>query len=301
VCYQPTGGIGVAGHLRCEIVEGHRYADDPEPSWYAGPSQHARSTDPEVSGSHPAGPYDSGIHERPSGAFRLPEQRPSTGPYGAAPDPVTSTGSHARPGEPEARAAYDSVRVPIRGPEYPTIRPTGAEPPAGATTYGSAAPESLVPLAEPTSLVPPIGNDRGLLEKPNDRDLLGKPNDRGLLGMPNDRGLLENPDDRGRFAKPAESVYSGRRPVSSFIVAGVMVVLLLPVARLLLDATFTGSPSARDIVPAVLLTLGFALTGIGLFAVASGRPLGRDAWLRPPVAYLPAGLILLLAAGLAVA
>ena len=224
-------------------MEGHRYADDPEPSWHPGPSQ------------YPTGPHDSGIHERPSGAFRLPEQQQpqrvaSTGPYGS---PET-TGSHARPGgEPETRAAYDSVRVPVRGPEYPTI-----PAPASTTTYG-AGPESLMPIAEPTSLVPPVAGTRPRL---------------------------------GRTT---------RRPVSSYIVAGVMIVLLLPVVRLLLNATFTGTPTARSVVPAVLLTLGFALTGIGLFAVAGGRPVGRDAWLRPPVAYLPAGLILLVAAGLAVA
>lgn len=243
VCYPPTSGIGAAGHLRCEIVEGHRYADDPEPSWHPGQSQ------------YPTGPHDSGIHERPSGAFRLPEQqqRVSAGPYGS---PET-TGSHARPGEPETRAAYDSVRVPVRGPEYPTI-PAPA-PPAATTYGGGAAPESLIPISEPTSLVPPVSGNRPRFEK------------------------------------------TARRPVSSFIVAGVMIVLLIPVVRLLVNVTFTGTPTARNIVPAVLLTLGFALTGIGLFAVAGGRSLGREAWLRPPVAYLPAGLILLVAAGLAVA
>ena len=101
--------------------------------------------------------------------------------------------------------------------------------------------------------------------------------------------------------RPGESVYQTRRTVSSFVVAIGMVVLMIPVVRLLLRATFTGTPSAANIVPSVLLTLGFVLTGIGLFAVAGNRPLDREAWLRPPVAYLPAGLVLLLAAGLAVA
>jgi hypothetical protein len=209
-------------------VEGHRYADD-EPSWYAGQGQYAHTTDPET----------SGIHERPSGAFRLPEQRPAANPY-ALTDPLATTGSHAFPAE---------ARIPVRGPEYPTIRPTAAEPP----------PEPpAAPLAAPTSLVPPVA------------------------------------------ARP-EGVYQSRRPVSSFVVAIVMVVLMIPVVRLLVSSTFTGDPSARGIVPAVLLTLGFTLTGIGLFTIARGGTISRESWLRPPVAYLPAGLILLLAAGLAVA
>jgi hypothetical protein len=282
VCYEPSSGIGVLGHLSCEIVDGHRYADDAEPGWYSGQSQYARATDPETTGSRGLGAstsgnisgttsgniYDSGVHERPSGAFRLPEQRPY-----ALPDAVTSTGSHARPAEPESQAAYDSVRIPVRGPEYPTIRPGGEPaPPAapGPTTYGSSAPEPVPPMAEPTTLVPPI-----------------------------------TPGGRPRFDQPrpgpAEGVYQSRRSISSYVVAIVMVVLLIPVVRLLVESTFTGDPSARSIVPAVLLTLGFTLSGIGLFAVAGGGPMTRDSWLRPPVAYLPAGLILLLAAGLAVA
>ncbi|MCO8271898.1 hypothetical protein M1L60_14985 [Actinoplanes sp. TRM 88003] len=211
-------------------MEGRRYADDAEPSWYSGPGQYPRTPESEVSGSIPANPYDSGIHERPSGAFRLPDQRAAA-----------TTGSHARPAEPE-------VRVPVRGTEYPTIRPTADVVPA--------TPE---PMAEPTALVPPVAPER------------------------------------------KEKVYQTRRPVTSIIVAVVMVVLMIPVVRLLFDATFTGDPNARGIVPAVLLTLGFTLTGIGLYSVARSGPVAREAWLRPPVAYLPAGLILLIAAGLAVA
>jgi hypothetical protein len=251
-------------------VDGHRYADDSEPSWYTG-SQYARSADSDVSGSHalggPAGSaagvggsaYDSGIHERPSGAFRLPEQRPGASAYPLA-DPLSTTGSHSLPAE-----SYDASRVPVRGPEYPTIRPPEAPGPATATYGAPAKNESPMPIAGPTSLVPPVSSDR-----------------------------FEQ-------ARAADSVYRTRRTASSFVVAAGMVVLMIPVVRLLLQATFTGTPSARNIVPAVLLTLGFALTGIGLFAVAGNRPASRDAWLRPPVAYLPAGLLLLLAAGLAVA
>jgi hypothetical protein len=236
-------------------VDGHRYADDSQPSWYTG-SQYARSGDAEVSGSHAVGggAYDSGVHERPSGAFRLPEQRPSNYPLT---DPLSATGSHALPAE-----TYETAgRVPVRGPEYPAVRPTsGPESPVRNEAYGAPG-RSAAPVAEPTSLVPPVGTQ----------------------------------------PRPGENVYRTRRTASSFVVAAGMVVLTIPVVRLLLHATFTGTPSARTIVPSVLLTLGFALTGIGLFAVAGSRPLNGEAWLRPPVAYLPAGLLLLLAAGLAVA
>lgn len=242
MCYGPSGGIGVRGHLRCDIVEGHRYADD-EPSWYPGPGQYSRSTDPDVSGSNPIGnPYDSGIHERPSGAFRLPDQRSAAANPYALTDPLNA----------ETTGGYDaSGRIPVRGPEYPTIRPTSDPTPAGAA-------ETLVP-----GVVPPVTGERP--------------------------------------ARPVDSVYQSRRPVSSFLVAIVMIVLMIPVVRLLIVETFSGDPTARGIVPAVLLTLGFTLTGIGLFAVARGGPLSRESWVRPPVAYLPAGLLLLLAAGLAVA
>ncbi|HEY0000614.1 MAG TPA: hypothetical protein VGB74_09175 [Actinoplanes sp.] len=211
-------------------MDGHRYADE-EPSWYSG------RPDPDSSGSHAVGnpydsgahavgnPYDSGVHERPSGAFRLPQQRP-VDPYALSGPAAPTTGGHARP------ADYDSGPIPDRGQEYPTVQPS----------------------IEP-----------------------------------------------GSAREQAAGIYQTRRPVSSMILSGVTFLLMIPVVHLLIDVTLASDPTPRTVVPTVVLTLGMTLTGMGLFAIARGGPVNRDVWLRAPVAYLPAGLILLLAAGLAVA
>ncbi|MFI1989336.1 hypothetical protein [Actinoplanes sp. NPDC020271] len=190
----------------------HRYADESGPTWYSG----SRYTDPP---RYPNEPETSGSHALredayDTGAVRLPEQRPA---------------------EPEPRSPYESGRIPVRGPEYPTIPP----PP---------------PVGRPTTVVPPVAAVRT------------------------------------------------RRPVSSVLVVIATLVLFLPTLRLLVSVTFASDPAARGIVPAVLLTLGLALTGFGLFTVGGNGVNGeRDAWLRAPLAYLPIGLILMVAAGLAVA
>lgn len=203
-------------------MDGHRrYADEPEPSWYTGQSQYSTP-------SHNGNPYDSGVHERPSGAFRLPEQRETDFAYAAG--------------------SRDDGKVPVRGPEYPAVRPTS-----------SSAPEAS--YQQPTTVVPPVA------------------------------------------PPPAEKrVYRSRRPVTALVLAAVTGVLLIPTLMLLGEATFgAGDPAAAAVVPAVLLTLGLPLTGYGLYALAAGGPVGREVWLRPPLAYLPVGLVLLLAAGVAVA
>lgn len=230
----------VPRRLSFTTVEGHRrYADEPEPKW----GQYTN-------------PYDSGVHERPSGAFRLPGERDQ-------PDPVTSTGSHARP---LVDQPQDQTRVPVRGPEYPTIRPTGgtsladAPPPA---TYGSQPGGAVAAYNEPTSVVPPVS--------------------------------------RFQPAGPKESVYRTKRPVAAILVGIVTVVLMIPSILLLVEVSFNRDLVARGVVPAVLLTLGLPLAGVGLYALAAGGPTGREAWLRTPFVYLPVGLVVLLAAGLAVA
>ena len=229
-----------------------------------------------------ASAYDSGIHERPSGAFRLPDQR-TADPYSAPPagyaasEPLTTSGSHTL-----SSADSGSIRMPVRGPEYPAVRPSGATSLADApavstvtttTTYGSGVNPGAVPepvssaYTDPTSMVPVAGDRYGTEQ-----------------------------------ARAADAVYSSRRPVSAVVFAIVTVVLMLPAVLLLIQATFVDDPTARGVVPAVLLTLGLPLTGFGLYSLAGGGRAGvRDAWLRPPLAYLPIGLVLLLAAGLGVA
>ncbi|GAA2472944.1 hypothetical protein [Winogradskya humida] len=217
-----------------------RYAEEPEPSWYAG--QRSPDTSGSFAAQNPgATSYDSGVHERPSGAFRLPDQRPAD-PY-ATPLSEPGAGSHAAP--PPSPAESGQIRIPVRGPEYPAIRPSGEA--------GFNDPTSMVPVA-------------------------------------------------GRQESRPESVYSASHPVSAIMFAVVTVILLVPSVLLLVQATFVDDPSARGVVPAVLLTLGLPLTGTGLYSLAAGGRAGtREAWLRPPLAYLPVGLLLLLAAGLGVA
>jgi hypothetical protein len=227
-------------------VVGHsRYSDEPEPGWYSG-----------------ASPYE----DRPSGAFRLPDQRSAETGYGPppyTPDPGASTGGIGVPDRDTG-----PVRMPVRGPEYPAVRPNGAASLADVPPYTAPpAPSSGMPAAgapdpEATGLVPPFTD----------------------------------------VARPAgEAVYRTRRPFSALLIAIVTILLLVPVVMLLVRVTFVDEPTVRGVVPAVLLTLGLPLTGVGLYALAAGGPAGRDVWLRPPVAYLPVGALLLLAAGLSVA
>ena len=277
-------------------MEGHRrYADEPEPSWYSGPDSYSGS----ASSASALNAYDSGVHERPSGAFRLPEQRDGdyavSSPYVTS-DPVTSTGSHSR----AASDPVDQVRVPVRGPEYPTIRPTGATSLADAppsTTYGGG---SSAPVSAPATYGAPA--TAGTAGPAPGSSAPGSPAAGGTVTPYNEPTSVVPPVSRfASDAKPAERVYRTRRPVSAVVVAVVTVLLMVPVVMLLIQATFVDDAAARGIVPAVLLALGLPLTGAGLYALAGGGPVTREALLRPPVAYLPVGLVLLLAAALAVA
>jgi hypothetical protein len=171
---------------------------------------------------------------------------------------------------------HDQTRVPVRGPEYPTIRPTGATSLADAppsTTYGGG---SSAPVSSPHT--------------------------GGAVAAYNDATSVVPPVSRFQpEARQKDSVYRTRRPVAAILVGIVTIVLMIPAVLLLIEVSFDGDLVARGVVPAVLLTLGLPLSGIGLYSLAAGGPTGREAWLRTPFVYLPVGLVILLAAGLAVA
>ncbi len=293
-------------------MDGHRrYADEPEtPSWYSGPGQPASTS-----------PYDSAVHERPSGAFRLPEQRANDPGYPAydPSDPLNTTGGHAFGSEDSG-----SGRMPVRGPEYPTIRPPEATPASSTTTYpaATAAPTTYPAATSPTTTYSPappstystpaaaLSTYSTPAAAPSTYSAAttastygggsGTPLSSAIPAATEPTGLV--PPVASRFGDEPEPVYRTRRPISAMIIAVVSALLMVPVILLLVQVTFVDDPAVRGVVPAVLLTFGLPLTGFGLYALAAqSGPSSREAWLRPPVVYLPVGLLLLLAAGLAVA
>ncbi|WP_436527009.1 hypothetical protein [Actinoplanes sp. HUAS TT8] len=185
-------------------------------------------------------------------------------------EPETS-GSHALPEE-----AYDTggVRVPEQRP---------ADPEPSRSPYESGR-------------IPIRGTEYPTVPPPQPRALPPAPPPQPQPQPQPQPPLVNQP------TTVVPPVVAKKRPLSSVIVAIAVLVLFLPVLRLLMSVTFASDPTARGIVPAVLLTLGLALTGFGLFSAAGAASgAGRDAWLRVPMAYVPIGLILMLAAGLAVA
>jgi hypothetical protein len=232
-------------------MEGHRYANGPDPSWY---------------------PRRDPYGEQPPGApFRLPgepvpppeaDRYPAADPY-AATDPLSSTGTRLRlPAEPPPHPAPEPAATP-RGPGYPAILPGGGAP-AGEPAAGGGAPDDAAAgpaYEEPTTAVPSVGRRAGTGARP---------------------------------------VYRARPPARVALLAAVTVVLMVPVLRLLVQATVAGPAAGREVVPAVLLALGVPLTAAGLVALAGGRASAPADWLRPPLAYLSAGLVLLLAAAVSV-
>ena len=337
-------------------MDGHRrYAEDPEPRWYSGQT-----------------PYESGVPERPDGAYRLPGQRPGdTDPAASASsyhdryaypatdpltsgaltsdpptsdpltsDPLTSgaltTGpltsgpptsgrtmsggfTSARTDDPAsatgaARSGLDAVRLPLGPTEYPAVRPTSsaARPTSSATppTSSAARPTSAAALGDPAG----VGGTSGAIVTPvpvwaaGSRTPAGHAHDDPTSLVPPVGGRSGDAPDGSRstaeriggWRSGGERVNRTRRPALAVAEAVVTALLMVPVVRLLAHVAFSGTPTAAGIVPAVLLTLGLPLTGVGLYGIAgAGRALDREAVLRPPTCYLLVGLILLLAAGLA--
>lgn len=103
----------------------------------------------------------------------------------------------------------------------------------------------------------------------------------------------------------SDGVYRSRRPATAALIGVPAALLELPALVLLQDAMFADpDASSSGVVAGICLVLALPLLAIGLYAVATGAvraagPNSAQAWLRPPVAYLSVALILFVAAGLA--
>jgi hypothetical protein len=104
-----------------------------------------------------------------------------------------------------------------------------------------------------------------------------------------------------RSATPSPGGRVGRS-ASALLLTVVVVIAAVPVARVLLSGAFGSMRSTGAVVSGLLLLLGLPLGAVGLHGLGSEAAKGAGpvaAWLRPPVAYLTAALVMFIAAGLA--
>jgi hypothetical protein len=251
-----------------------------EPEWEGyrlpGPrgAGEALEADPLAGGSHagPASPYDQQTGYSPLGgpAIEVPA-------YGAPPSAAAYGGPASAP--PAASAP------PVPAPAMYDVPPSAAPPPP---------PPGYQPPAfdQPTGPVPPVAH----------RPPEGEPIEtQRFHAEAIDRTALRRP-----AAPASDGVYRSKRPAAGIVFAILAGVFEIPALRLLADAAIGGPVVASGVVAGTFLVAGLPMVALGLYALVTGANRlpadgggGAQAWLRPPTAYLPVGLILLIAAALA--
>jgi hypothetical protein len=115
-----------------------------------------------------------------------------------------------------------------------------------------------------------------------------------------DRAALRRPPGA---PPPQSTVYRARRAgiVGALGITAVVAELLL--LRVLLSGEFGHVVDAGGVLSGIFAMTGIPLTAMGLYGLMTGAaaagPAPERAWLRTPLAFLPVGLTLLIAAGLA--
>jgi hypothetical protein len=191
------------------------------------------------------------------------------------------------------------VELPPFSPSYPTEQPFVPEPAfppqplatVPPATFGGSPGGALTP--PPGYGPPPVGMPPSAFPD----ELADQPTGQHHT-QPIDRSALRRP------GPPKPTIYRTRRAGIIGVLAAVTLVAEVLLIRVLLTGEF-----ASTVVPSAVLGGIFAMTGIpmvamGLYGLMTGPVaatglVSARAWLRTPLAYLPIGLILLIAAGLA--
>ncbi len=174
---------------------------------------------------------------------------------------------------------------------YRVPEPRHAEPEPRSSTLGPRSGVELPPLPTYTPDVPyePLDPPTGEHHT-----------------TPIDRSALRRPDTPGvPSAAKGPTVYKTRRAGALGLVAGAAAVAELLLVRVLLTGEFGHVVVPGAVLGSLLAMAGIPFAAIGLYALITGPapaagPEAARAWLRTPLAYLPVGLALLIAAGLAI-
>jgi hypothetical protein len=193
---------------------------------------------------------------------------------------------------------YDGYRVP--DPRFEESRSWGSGPPAP-------------PLAEEPERYQTQSIDRGPMHRSPDAAGLTAP-PAPPLGPPGPPPAPMPPAPRGTGQaaghgpgagdEPGGAVYRTRRAGVTALLAGAAIFAELLLVRVLLVAEFGAKGTPGGVLAGLFALAGVPLVTIGLYGLAtdaaSAGPAPGRLWLRVPLAYLPVGLVLLLAAALAV-
>ena len=170
--------------------------------------------------------------------------------------------------------------------------PMSGPPMSGAPLRG---PRSGEPLPPHDPLFDPVPDSRyGSAQQPTTygQPLLG-------LGFQQPTGAVDAAAVR-RKVKETDGLYRSRKPIYVVLYA-----LLAVVAEILMLRPFFGSVGDVAVLGPLLAMLAFPLLAIGMYGLSTGAATavqfqGPRVWLRLPLAYLPIGIGLLIAAGTAV-
>jgi hypothetical protein len=202
---------------------------------------------------------------------------PPVGPRSGEPLPPPVSGAAGFLGTPSAPPLHS---IPPPGPHSVPPGPPGPGPGLHAGRPGSAHTGH--------GLADPAGSQTG--EIPLEE--LGRRH-----AEPLDRTALRRP-----AAEPTGSVYRGRRPGLAALLIVATVVFELPVLRIFAASALADKVNASGTIASVFMIVGLPMFALGLYGLIGGAAAaaqGPRAWLRAPLAYLPVGLLLFLAAALA--